>query len=56
MHCLALRQKELALGSMMLWECLTCYLCQEQCPQGVCITDILYQLKNLSLQKMKQEA
>ncbi len=56
MHCLALRQKELALGSMMLWDCLTCYLCQEQCPQGVCITDILYQLKNLALKRMKQEA
>lgn len=56
MHCLALHQKELALGSMMLWDCLTCYTCQEQCPQGVRITDILYLLKNQALKQMKQEA
>ncbi len=55
MHCLALRQKDLVLGSMMLWECLTCYLCQEQCPQGVCITDVLYGLKNLALNRLKEE-
>lgn len=56
MHCLALGQKELALGSMMLWDCLTCYVCQEQCPQGVCVTDVLYQLKNMALKQLKQEA
>ena len=56
MHCLALKQKDFVLGSMMLWDCLTCYLCQEQCPQGVCITDVLYQLKNMALNQLKQEA
>jgi heterodisulfide reductase subunit C/nitrate reductase gamma subunit len=56
MHCLALRQKDLVLGSMMLWDCLTCYLCQEQCPQNVCVTDILYKLKNMALNRLKQEA
>ncbi|UCF83023.1 MAG: 4Fe-4S dicluster domain-containing protein [Desulfobacteraceae bacterium] len=56
MHCLALKQKELALGSMMLWDCLTCYICQEQCPQGVCVTDVLYQLKNFALKQLKLEA
>lgn len=55
MHCLALQQKDLVLGSMMLWECLTCYLCQEQCPQGVCITDVLYGLKNIALSRLKEE-
>ena len=55
MHCLALKQKDLALGSMMLWDCLTCYMCQEQCPQGVCVTDVLYQLKNLALKQLKLE-
>ena len=53
MHCLALKQRELALGSMMLWDCLTCYMCQEQCPQGVCVTDVLYRLKNLALKELK---
>jgi heterodisulfide reductase subunit C/nitrate reductase gamma subunit len=40
--------KDLALGSRMLWYCLTCYQCQEHCPQGVKVTDILYELKNLA--------
>jgi heterodisulfide reductase subunit C len=30
----------------MLWSCLTCYQCQEHCPQGVKVTDLLYELKN----------
>jgi heterodisulfide reductase subunit C/nitrate reductase gamma subunit len=56
MHCLALKQQAPVLKAAMLWACTTCYLCQEQCPQGVCITDLLYQLKNLALQQMKKEA
>ena len=40
--------KDLAMGSKMLWSCLTCYQCQEHCPQGVKITDIFYELKNLA--------
>jgi heterodisulfide reductase subunit C/nitrate reductase gamma subunit len=43
--------KDLAMGSRMLWYCLTCYQCQEHCPQGVKVTDILYELKNLSTKK-----
>ena len=46
MHSCGLGLKNFALGSKMLWDCLTCYQCQEQCPQGVCITDVLYELKN----------
>jgi heterodisulfide reductase subunit C len=56
MHCLALRQRELALGSKMLWDCVTCYLCPEHCPQEVCVTDVLYQLKNLGLKQLKGKA
>ena len=40
--------KDLAMGSRMLWSCLTCYQCQEHCPQGVKVTDIFYELKNLA--------
>ena len=54
MHCLALKQKGLALGSRMLWDCVTCYLCQEHCPQEVCVTDVLYQLKNLAMKELKE--
>lgn len=56
MHSLALKQKELALGSKMLWDCVTCYMCQEHCPQGVCVTDVLYELKNLALKHLKEKA
>ena len=47
-HSVALGLKDLALGSRMLWDCLTCYKCQESCPQGVQITEVFYRLKNLS--------
>lgn len=54
MHCLALKQKDLALFSMMLWDCVTCYLCQEQCPQGVRVTDVLFELKSQALKHLKE--
>ena len=53
MNACGLGLKDLALGSNMLWDCLTCYQCQEQCPQGVCVTDILYELKNEAVQQVK---
>jgi heterodisulfide reductase subunit C/nitrate reductase gamma subunit len=52
MHACALGLRGLAFGSAMLWDCLTCYQCQEQCPQGVCITDVLYELKNFTVEHM----
>jgi heterodisulfide reductase subunit C len=48
MHALGLGFREESLSSRMVWDCLTCYLCQEHCPQGVRVTDILYELKNLA--------
>jgi heterodisulfide reductase subunit C/nitrate reductase gamma subunit len=54
MHALALKQEKLALGSNMLWDCVTCYMCQEHCPQGVRVTDVLYELKNLALRHLKE--
>ena len=50
MHACALGLRGMAFGSAMLWDCLTCYQCQEQCPQGVRITDVLYELKNFSVE------
>jgi len=49
MYATGLGIKDLAFGSQMLWDCLTCYQCQEQCPQGVKVTDVLYELKNLAI-------
>jgi heterodisulfide reductase subunit C/nitrate reductase gamma subunit len=48
-RAVGLGQGDLAKGSRMLWYCLTCYQCQEHCPQGVKVTDIFYKLKNLAV-------
>ena len=55
MHSCGLGLKDLALGSNMLWYCLTCYQCQEQCPQGVNVTDIIYELKNAAVEQVKKK-
>lgn len=55
MQATALGLRDLAFGSNMLWDCLTCYQCQEQCPQGVQVTDVLYELKNLAIQFVKEK-
>lgn len=49
----ALGLKDLATGSTMLWNCLTCYQCQEHCPQGVKVTDIFNKLKTVSIEDHK---
>jgi heterodisulfide reductase subunit C len=51
MRAMGLGIKDLAMGSKMLWYCLTCYQCQEHCPQGVKVTDILYELKNKAVKE-----
>lgn len=50
-HSAVLGLRELAVGSGMLWDCLTCYKCQESCPQGVRLTEVFYKLKNLAVKK-----
>jgi heterodisulfide reductase subunit C/nitrate reductase gamma subunit len=53
MHALGLGLKEMVLGSRMIWDCLGCYLCQEKCPMGVNITDVLYELKNIAYNRLR---
>jgi heterodisulfide reductase subunit C len=55
MHAAGLGLRDLAFGSNMLWDCLTCYQCQEQCPQGVSVTDVLYELKNLAILHVREK-
>jgi heterodisulfide reductase subunit C/nitrate reductase gamma subunit len=55
MHSCGLGLKDLAFGSNMLWDCLTCYLCQEHCPQAVSVTDVLYELKNRAIKQVKEQ-
>jgi heterodisulfide reductase subunit C/nitrate reductase gamma subunit len=55
MYAAGLGVKDLAFGSNMLWDCVTCYQCQEQCPQGVKVTEVLYELKQLAIDYTTQE-
>jgi heterodisulfide reductase subunit C/nitrate reductase gamma subunit len=48
MYSLGLGLREEAMGARMVWNCLTCYQCQEACPNLVQVTDILYELRNLA--------
>lgn len=55
MHALSLGMLDPVFKSKMLWKCLGCYKCQENCPQGVKITDIFYELKNMALSFIYKE-
>jgi len=46
MHAVSMGLIDMAIHTRMIWDCTTCYACQENCPQGVNITEIIYQLKN----------
>lgn len=45
MNLLRLGEQQMASGSKMVWHCLTCYSCQEVCPQSIRVTDILLELR-----------
>ena len=48
MNLLRLGLKKMTLGSRMVWDCVTCYMCQEHCPEGIRVADVLYELRNLA--------
>ena len=48
MGCLGLGLTQMAAGPKMIWDCLTCYKCQENCPQEVEVCDLLFDLKNVA--------
>lgn len=54
MHSLGLGLADEAMGARMTWYCLTCYRCQEACPQGVKVADVLYELRNLAAARQGQ--
>ena len=41
-----LGKKHLATGTRMVGNCLTCFSCQEYCPQGIKVADIMLELRN----------
>ncbi|MEJ2037727.1 MAG: 4Fe-4S dicluster domain-containing protein, partial [Desulfosarcinaceae bacterium] len=56
MNLMRLRLKPLALGSRMVWDCVSCYKCQEHCPQGVRVADVLYELRNEACRRLEHPA
>ncbi len=54
MCSLGLGLTEMASGAGMIWDCLTCYKCQENCPQQVEVCDILYRLKNTAVSSIER--
>jgi heterodisulfide reductase subunit C/nitrate reductase gamma subunit len=51
MCSLGLGLTEMASSARMIWDCLTCYQCQENCPQQVDVCDLLFRLKNFAMQQ-----
>ena len=46
MYSLELGLVDQAVAAAMVWDCSTCYQCQEHCPQRVPVADLLYELRN----------
>ena len=55
MCALGLGQAEMASGSRMIWDCVTCYQCQEHCPQKVKVADLLFGLKNMAVKDLQNK-
>ena len=51
MCSLGLGLTDICSKSKMIWECTTCYKCQEHCPQDVRIVDLFYRLKHTAYHK-----
>lgn len=41
-------QKEKVFSDDSLWNCTTCYTCQERCPRGIPTTDVIRVIRNLA--------
>jgi heterodisulfide reductase subunit C len=52
MNLLRLGLRDLTLGSRMVWDCATCYQCQENCPEGLRVTDIMCELRALAAHRL----
>lgn len=47
--------REEVLKSNTPWMCVSCYFCTVRCPQEIHITDVMYTLKNMSLEAGKSD-
>ena len=50
-HMVLLDMLDELISSNIVWYCTNCYLCQELCPQGIRIADLILELKNLSFKR-----
>lgn len=46
-----LGMREQVLREPFVWLCATCYTCQERCPQGVRISDLMRAIKNMAVRE-----
>jgi heterodisulfide reductase subunit C/nitrate reductase gamma subunit len=53
MYSLKFGIQDNVLGAGMVWDCLGCYNCQENCPQGVRVTDIFFELKSMAFHQAR---
>jgi heterodisulfide reductase subunit C/nitrate reductase gamma subunit len=56
MHATGLKLWDLIFSSRMLWDCLSCYQCQEHCPMSVRTADIILELKNLAIARAMEQS
>lgn len=54
MNLLRMGLKDLAGGSRMVWDCATCYQCQENCPQGIHVTELMLELRNMTYERLRE--
>jgi heterodisulfide reductase subunit C len=52
MNLLRLGLGDLTLGSRMVWDCASCYQCQELCPEGIRVADIMLELRALAVHRL----
>lgn len=54
MNLVRMGLRDEAIGSRMLWNCVTCYKCQEFCPRDIKVADVLFELRNLAHAKRRE--
>ncbi len=52
MNLLRLGMRDLTLGSRMVWDCAGCYQCQENCPEGIRVADVMHELRGLAVRRL----
>ena len=50
-HMTLLGLKNEVLSNESIWLCASCYTCQERCPQGVEIADLMFALRNMAVEE-----